>query len=93
MVPFEVLPVTDDFLALTLDEETVLLHPDRTQLIVLDPWATRIWQHCDGCTTEDLVIRLQAPIEQIDPTLRTLARTGVVRCEKDRWTRALMRWV
>ncbi len=84
--------MTDDFLAIALDEDTVLLHPDRTQLIVLDPWATRIWQQCDGCTTEDLAIRLQAPIERIDPTLQTLARTGVVHYVKDRWMRALMRW-
>ncbi len=85
--------MTEDFVALTLDEEVVLLHPDRVQLIVLDPWAKQVWQHCDGHTTEDLVKVLAAPVEHIQQTLQTLTGKGVIRYEGNRWVRSQTRWV
>ncbi len=83
----------NEFLALSLDEEIVLLHPDREQLIVLDPWARQVWQLCEGHTTDELIRLTGAPSTQVEETLRTLTATGVIRCEQDRWIREQTRWV
>lgn len=82
-----------EFLALGLDDDLVLLHPDREQLILLDPWARQIWQRCEGCTTDELIQALGARGSRVRTTLRMLTRTGVIRAEGQRWVREQTRWV
>ncbi len=85
--------MADDFLALSLDDEVVLLHPDRARMVVLDAWAKQVWEHCDGRTTEELVRVLSAPLPRVRETLHTLTGTGVISCAGDRWVRLQTRWV
>lgn len=83
----------NEFLALGLDDDVVLLHPDRRQLMILDSWARKIWDLCEDRTTAELIRLVEAPAPRVQETLQTLTRAGMIRYEGTCWVREQTRWV
>lgn len=76
-----------------LDGEVVLLDPISARLFHLDPWTLRVWEACDGRDAQTLAGALDAPLEQVNEALLTLADAGVIHAEGAGWVQPGVEWV
>lgn len=80
-------------LAIALDDEIVLLDQDRGTLFLLDTWASRVWQACEGPMTDVTMPPLLTPAARVRETLLALVGAGVIRRDGPLWVRRSVTWV
>lgn len=62
-------------------------------LLLLDPWAARVWRSCAGRTAEAIRSAAGGPPDRVHETLQALAHAGLVLPVGDTWIRSPVDWV
>ena len=80
-------------LAAALKDEVVILDAEGTTLLLLDPWAARIWRCCEGSSAGAIRSTSGGTPERVGETLQALARAGLILPVGDTWVRSPIGWV
>jgi hypothetical protein len=80
-------------LAAALEDEVVILDAEGATLLLLDPWAARVWRSCEGSSIGAIRSTCGGTPERVEETLQVLSRAGLTLAVGDTWVRSPVEWV
>jgi predicted transcriptional regulator len=82
---------TTALVAARFDGEIVVLDPGRAALVLLDEWSAKVWEACNGQSLAELSKAVGGSRLRLRRALGHLSTQGLIRQERDGWTKVAAR--